>query len=386
LSGFGWLGLIGLLPILQSLLGRGEGSGGSSDGGLLGSLLGKFKTLLGGLLSGIPGAAGGGPGLPDVGDVGGGSGGGSDSEGTWSSSDIPQLDEGGDITQTGLAVVHAGESVGPTDASGGSGGGSVLGSTQSLLAGFGKLTSSLGQANPALATLGTGASTASSALELLKSGLSLATSLIGGGGGGSGGGAGGLLGGASSAVGLIGGIAKLFAFDKGGVVTETGLAMVHQEEMILPKPISQGFQALFANTPTGSGPPPGAAEGPQSLGQLLGLVRGSSVGSADRAVSSVPRFELGAWEIDRNMLGMLEQGEAVLPRPFAEGLRSTTGAGGGNGGGNGGDTHNHYYSGDTHNITAFDGHDVQRVLMQHGPTIAKSLARQGRNSNPNARR
>jgi hypothetical protein len=102
-------------------------------------------------------------------------------------------------------------------------------------------------------------------------------------------------------------------------------------------------------------------------------------------VGAVPRFELGAWEIDRNMVGMLEKGEAVLPRSFADGLRASTGGGSA---ATAGDTH--YYSGDTHNIThnitAFDGHDVERLLLRHGPAIAKSLARQGRNFNPAAMR
>lgn len=380
LRGLGWLGLIGLVPLLAKLL----GSGGGSDGlfSWLGKLFGGAKapstipsteTLLAAPPTGVAQVT-----TP------------------LKQADLPQLDEGGDITQTGVAVVHAGETVSPTDSGSGIAGG--LGAVQNLLSGFSKLTGALGTTERGLTALGSGASTASSALGLLKSGLSLASSLFGGGGGGSGGGGGGggggLLGTVSSLFGVVGGITKVasfFGFEKGGVVPESGLAMVHQDEMILPRPISQGFQSLFANAathgPDGSGPPPGMETGPQSLGQLLGLVHSSSVGTSDRAIAAAPRFALGAWEIDRDMVGMLEQGEAVLPRSFADGLRSTAAAGSsGNGGGNGGDTHNHYYSGDTHNITAFDGHDVQRVLMSHGPTIAKALARQNRNFNPHARR
>ena len=344
------MGGVGGLAALSKLFGKGKGGGGglSPTEGAQQSDAEGMADELGGV-----GTFGGGS-LADLGGIGGG---------------IPQLDSGGNILETGLAVVHAGETVVPSaDAgdlvgdSGGSGGGSGSGSLtgllsggQSLVSAFSKLTSVLGSTSPAVNQLGTSSQTASTGLSIFQSALKLAGSLTGGGGGGGGGGIG-------SIFGLIGGI---FGLESGGVIPSAAggmkvndgkggtLAIVHPQEMVLPAPISRGLQSLISTPP---------AEPPASLGQLLGLVK------------TVPHFDQGAWEIDRNMVGMLHSGEQIIPSSYAEGLRRAGGGGPGAGGPSisYGDTHVH--------LSAIDSRSGAAFLMSHSDTIAKSFFRAHRNN------
>jgi hypothetical protein len=66
---------------------------------------------------------------------------------------------------------------------------------------------------------------------------------------------------------------------------------------------------------------PARPAGSGSLGQLLGLVHSTAMQVPDRAVRELPHFDLGAWEIDRDMAGYLHQGESVAPTGFAAGMR-----------------------------------------------------------------
>jgi hypothetical protein len=132
------------------------------------------------------------------------------------------------------------------------------------------------------------------------------------------------------------------------------LAILHPEEMVLPRPISRGLQSLIAS-------PSPAAGG--SLGQMLGLVRGGGM----------PHFDQGAWEIDRDMMGMLHAGEQVVPSSYAEGLRQA--------GGGATPPGNMVTYGDTHvHLSAIDSRNGAAFLMAHSDTIAKSFFRAHRNN------
>ena len=136
------------------------------------------------------------------------------------------------------------------------------------------------------------------------------------------------------------------------------LAIVHPQEMVLPAPISRGLQSLISQ---GTAQPQGNA----SLGQLLGLVRSGP---------AMPHFEHGAWEIDRDMVGMLHQGEQIVPSSYAEGLRLAAGGGPPSSGPSVsyGDTHVH--------LSAIDSRSGAQFLMAHSDAIAKSFFRAHRNN------
>jgi len=185
------------------------------------------------------------------------------------------------------------------------------------------------------------------------------------GGGGGGGGFGGIFS-------LIGG---LFGLEKGGVVPSAAGGMVvgaggavpdgkggrlivaHPQEMVLPARESRGLSNLLGSFQ--AGPPP---EG--GLGRIL---------SMRMMVPSVPHFAQGAWEIDRDMLGMLHQGEQIIPSSYAAGLRAM-------GGGAPTTSSPSVTYGDTHvHLSAIDSRSGAQFLMAHSDTIGKALYRAHRN-------
>ncbi len=223
------------------------------------------------------------------------------------------------------------------------------GATASAISSLTGLAAAIGALDPA-------AKTATSAFSSLVSGLS---SLLGSGGGGAG--AGGGLGGIFSLLltpfKLLGG---LFA-EQGAVVpsAERGLALgripsaqgglsvadgkggtwavLHPNETVLPSPISQLVQDLAEENRMG------------------------------KIISAQP--QLGSFGLPPSRTGF-----APPAAPAGPGRGDFAAAAG--------DTHNHY-EGDTHNInvTAFDGHDVERLFMRNGQALARSLARQKRITN-----
>lgn len=90
----------------------------------------------------------------------------------------------------------------------------------------------------------------------------------------------------------------------------------------------------------------------------------------------IPSFDQGAWSLPGDMLAMVHQGEAILPKPFADDFRSAVSGGGAGGAnaGSGGDTHIH--------IHATDAQSFQRQLMSSGSTLARSLRQQARQFHP----
>ena len=223
-------------------------------------------------------------------------------------------------------------------------------------------TSSLTGLASAIGNLDPAAKTATSAFSSLVSGLSSLLGGLGGGGGGGGAGGGGGIGGIFSLLltplKLLGGL----FLERGGVVpsAEGGLvlghipsaagglsvadgkggtlAIVHPNETILPSPISQLVQDLAAENRMG------------------------------KIVAAQP--QLGHFGLPPSRTGF-----APPAAPSGPGRGDFAAAGGG-------DTHNHY-EGDTHHVsvTAFDGHDVERLFMRNGSALAKSLARQKRITN-----
>ena len=68
------------------------------------------------------------------------------------------------------------------------------------------------------------------------------------------------------------------------------------------------------------------------MGPAAAAPAAASSASVLAAASSIPAFDVGAWEIPGTMLGVLHAGETILPQDFASGFRAAFGgdAGGGN--------------------------------------------------------
>jgi GNAT superfamily N-acetyltransferase len=266
---------------------------------------------------------------------------------------------------------------------GGQGGGGLFGWLGGLFGGGGSggggagtgvqgLTTAANQAAPALQGLTGSTTTASSGLTGFSG---LLGSLFSG---GQGGGGGGIIGGVLGFVPKI--LGGLFALEKGGVIPSAAGGMVvggmmvggggavadgkggrlivaHPNEMVLPAPISRGLQNLIASA---APPPPDGG-----LGRILGM---TMMGGRQ-----IPHFAQGAWEVDRDMVGLLHHGEQVIPSSFAEGLRGASGGGSPAGPSvNYGDTHVH--------LSAIDSRSGAAFLMAHSDTIAKSFFRAHRNN------
>lgn len=108
--------------------------------------------------------------------------------------------------------------------------------------------------------------------------------------------------------------------------------------------------------------------GPLAAAGAAGALTGGEVGTA----MAMTALDTGAWNIPRAGAAMLHPGEAVLPASKAAGLDQLIDGGGAGGG----DTHFHL------NITAFDGADVQRVLLDNPAALAAALKALGRNFVP----
>jgi hypothetical protein len=286
----------------------------------------------------------------------------------------------------GLFGGGGGGNTSPTGSGGQGGGlfGGILGLPQKLLGGLGNLFgggTSGGGANSGVEGMVKAADQAAPALQGLTSSTTGASSgltgfagmlgsLLGGGGGGGGGGIGGIFGFIPK---ILGG---LFALEGGGVIPSAAggmmvgaggsvadgkggrLIIAHPQEMVLPARQARGLSNLLANFEP-SAPSAGG------LGRIL---------SMRMMTPTIPHFAQGAWELDRDMVGMLHRGEQVIPSSYAEGLRA---AGGGGASTSGpsityGDTHVH--------LSAIDSRSGAQFLMAHSDTIAKSMFRAHRNN------
>ena len=94
-----------------------------------------------------------------------------------------------------------------------------------------------------------------------------------------------------------------------------------------------------------------------------------AVAAAAAAVMEVKKFasfDVGAWNIPHDMPAMVHQGEAILPRPFADDFRSAMSGRGSMGGG---DTYHLH-------VHAVDGDSVRRLFMENGEHIAAAMGDQ----------
>ena len=83
--------------------------------------------------------------------------------------------------------------------------------------------------------------------------------------------------------------------------------------------------------------------------------------------AAVPGFAVGAWDLPSDMIAQVHKGEMIIPRTFADDLRSN----GGSIGGSGGDTHVH--------INAIDAGSFQRMLKRNPGAIADAMKAAHRN-------
>ena len=94
---------------------------------------------------------------------------------------------------------------------------------------------------------------------------------------------------------------------------------------------------------------------------------------ADVMATYVPlaSFDVGSWQIPRDMMANIHQGEMIIPKPFADSIREN----GGMGGGGGGTVHLH--------INAMDTQSGAQFIQKHGRAIAQAVNTQIRNANQN---
>jgi hypothetical protein len=85
----------------------------------------------------------------------------------------------------------------------------------------------------------------------------------------------------------------------------------------------------------------------------------------------VPSFAVGAWDVPRDTLANIHEGESVLSKRDADDYRNYR-----SGGGMGGNI----------TINAVDAKSVERLLSGNGGILAKEMARQVRQFNPSTKR
>lgn len=89
--------------------------------------------------------------------------------------------------------------------------------------------------------------------------------------------------------------------------------------------------------------------------------------------AAIPGFAVGAWDLPSDMIAQVHKGEMIIPRTFADDLRSN---GGSLGGGGSGDTH-HWH------ISAVDARSIKRLIAGQPDAIAAGLRSAHRNASIN---
>lgn len=108
------------------------------------------------------------------------------------------------------------------------------------------------------------------------------------------------------------------------------------------------------------------------IGPVLGAIAAAVVFAAVMALGASVGSAAGGWDVDRDSLGMVHAKEMVLPANIAEGFRGIIA----NQGGSGGSPQQRITI--NNNIQGWDGADVRRMLVKHGPTIYGTLKNRGR--------
>ncbi len=101
------------------------------------------------------------------------------------------------------------------------------------------------------------------------------------------------------------------------------------------------------------------------IGPELAPAAGAAAYSGAMSFASLlPSFDIGAWELPKDMNARVHQGEMIIPKPFADDLRQN--------GGNIG-------SGVNVTIHAIDAAGVKKLFMDHGSELIESIKNQNRN-------
>lgn len=149
------------------------------------------------------------------------------------------------------------------------------------------------------------------------------------------------------------GVAARTAAESAGAGTSL-LAQVANAMKSIAIDAGQTFAGIFAFLAPIMGP---AAVGPAAAGEAA--VYG--------AAGSIAAFDVGAWEIPHDMVGLLHAGETVMPASFASGLRATMG--GRNEAGPAAPVNVTFAP----QVSALDGKSV--VALLNNPSIMRQLAR-----------
>jgi hypothetical protein len=107
------------------------------------------------------------------------------------------------------------------------------------------------------------------------------------------------------------------------------------------------------------------------IGPELAPAAAADAFMAVSAFAPLASFDVGAWNLPRDMVAQVHKGETIMPANFAAGFRDAVSGGGSDSGKGGGDT-NHYHLG----VNALDGRSVERLLSSQSHTIAKALQKQ----------
>jgi len=107
------------------------------------------------------------------------------------------------------------------------------------------------------------------------------------------------------------------------------------------------------------------------MGPAAAIPAGISAGIV-AGMAGLVSLDVGAWNLSSDTVAQLHQGEMVVPKTFAQGLRD----GGTIGGSGGGDNY-------TININAIDTQSGSKFIKSNAPAIAAALSSQVRNFNSN---
>lgn len=151
--------------------------------------------------------------------------------------------------------------------------------------------------------------------------------------------------------------ATITATETAGMATRGAAQTAFQAKSIIGSAATT-FSGVFSNmSPT--------------LGPLAAIPAGAAAAVVAAQTAFLPSFAVGAWDLPGDTLAQVHQGEMIIPRTFAEDLRS-------NGGGIGG--------GITLNIHATDAKSVARLFKNNGAALTGALRQQMRYADRNTGR
>lgn len=149
------------------------------------------------------------------------------------------------------------------------------------------------------------------------------------------------------------GVAARTSAEATGATASAGISFAAAFKSIMAS-ASQTFAGIFAFLSPAMGP---AAAAPATAGEA----------TVTAVAASIPQLAVGAWDVDKDMVAQLHQGETVAPAAVAPYVRDFLSGGGP--GNSGGDTFHL-------NIQAVDASSVRRLFMQQGSALVKSLQNQ----------